>query len=180
VAHEVTDVEFDADGITLRGWLYRPRRGAAVAPVVVMAHGYNCVKELYLDRYAAAVADAGRVVLAYDHRNFGESDGEPRQELDPWVQVRHYRNAITFVQMLDGVDAERIGIWGTSYAVGTFLSLPRSTAVCAALSRRCRRLAAGSRRCGGPRRRRFLASATLGMRTALRATKASHRKWSKW
>jgi len=106
-AHEATHVEFDADGTALRGWLYRPRGRAAAAPAVVMAHGYNCIKELYLDRYAAAVADAGHVVLAYDHRNFGESDGEPRQELDPWMQVRDYRNAITFVQTLDGVDRSR-------------------------------------------------------------------------
>lgn len=130
-AHEVTDVEFDADGTTLRGWLYRPRAGAAAAPAVVMAHGYNCIKELYLDRYAAAIADAGHVVLAYDHRNFGESDGEPRQELDPWVQVRDYRNAITFVQTLDRVDPERVGIWGTSYAGGHVL-------VVAAIDRRVR------------------------------------------
>ena len=96
-----------------------------------MAHGYNCIKELYLDRYAAAVADAGHVVLTDDHRNFGDSDGEPRQELDPWMQVRDYRNAITFVQTLDGVDPERIGIWGTSYAGGHVL-------VVAAVDRRVR------------------------------------------
>src|SRR5438132_11241926 len=100
-----------------------------------MAHGYNCIKELYLDRYAAAVADAGHVVLAYDHRNFGDSDGEPRQELDPSMQVRDYRDAITFVQTLDGVDAERIGIWGTSYAGGHVL-------VGTAVDRRLPRIAA--------------------------------------
>ena len=126
-----THVEFDADGTILRGWLYRPRGRAAAAPAVVMAHGYNCIKELYLDRYAAAVADAGHVVLAYDHRNFGDSDGEPRQELDPWMQVRDYRNAITFVQTLDGVDPKRIGIWGTSYAGGHVI-------VVAAVDRRVR------------------------------------------
>jgi len=130
-AHEATHVEFDADGTTLRGWLYRPRGRATTAPAVVMAHGYNCIKELYLDRYAAAVADAGHVVLAYDHRNFGDSNGEPRQELDPWMQVRDYRNAITFVQTLDDVDPERIGIWGTSYAGGHVL-------VVAAVDRRVR------------------------------------------
>jgi len=119
--YDVADVEFDAEGTTLRGWLYRPRSAASPAPVVVMAHGYNCVKELYLDKYAAAVADAGHIVLAYDHRNFGDSDGEPRQELDPWVQVRDYRNAITFAQTLDGVDPDRVGVWGTSYAGGHVL-----------------------------------------------------------
>ena len=86
-----------------------------------MAHGYNCLKEFYLDTNAAAVANAGHVVLAYDHRNFGDSDGEPRQELDPWVQVRDYRHAITFAQTLDGVDRGRVGVWGTSYAGGHVL-----------------------------------------------------------
>lgn len=120
-AYEVADVEFDAEGATLRGWLYRPRTGDSVAPVVVMAHGYNCLKEFYLDRYAEAVANAGHVVLAYDHRCFGDSEGEPRQELDPWVQVRDYRHAITFAQTLDGVDPDRIGVWGSSYAGGHVL-----------------------------------------------------------
>jgi len=119
--YEVTDIAFDADGATLRGWLYRPHTSASAAPVVVMAHGYNCLKEFYLDKYAAAVASAGHVVLAYDHRNFGDSDGEPRQELDPWQQVRDYRDAITFAQTLDGVDRDRVGIWGSSYAGGHVL-----------------------------------------------------------
>ena len=73
-SYDVVDIEFDAEGTTLRGWLYRPQSAAATAPVVVMAHGYNCLKEFYLDRYAAAFASAGHVVLAYDHRNFGASD----------------------------------------------------------------------------------------------------------
>src|SRR5947208_2693955 len=119
--NDVADIEFDAEGAALRGWLYRPRAGGSAAPVVVMAHGYNCLKELYLDKYAAAIASAGHVVLAYDHRNFGDSDGEPRQELDPWVQVRDYRHAITFAQTLEGVDPARVGVWGSSYAGGHVL-----------------------------------------------------------
>ena len=112
-SYSIEDVEFDAEGVILRGWLFRPKNAASLAPVVVMAHGYNCVKELYLDRYAAAFAGAGHIVLAYDHRNFGDSEGEPRHELDPWVQVRDYRHAITFAQTLDGVDADRI--YGIGY-----------------------------------------------------------------
>ena len=90
-AYDGADIEFDAEGAALRGWVYRPQLAASDVPVVVMAHGYNCLKEFYLDKYAAEIANAGHVVLAYDHRNFGASDGEPRQELDPWVQVRDYR-----------------------------------------------------------------------------------------
>jgi uncharacterized protein len=117
----ISDIELDAEGVTLRGWLYRPETQAAKAPVVVMAHGYNCLKEFYLDKYAAMIASAGHVVLVYDHRNFGDSDGEPRQELDPWVQVRDYRHAITYAQCLEGVDPSRVGVWGTSYAGGHVL-----------------------------------------------------------
>ena len=119
--HDVAEVEFDAEGVTLRGWLYHPQSAASAAPIVIMAHGYNCLKEFYLDKYATAIASAGLFVLCYDHRNFGDSDGEPRQELDPWVKVRDYRHAITFAQTLDGVDADPVGLWGSSYAGGHVL-----------------------------------------------------------
>src|SRR5579883_463541 len=114
------DIEFNAEGIILRGWLYLPT-GVKQPPIVVMAHGYNCIKELYLDKYAELFAQAGIATLAYDNRNFGDSDGEPRQELDPWQQVRDYRNAITFAQQLSEIDPNRIGIWGTSYSGGHVL-----------------------------------------------------------
>ena len=54
----------------------------------------------------------------WDHPNFGESEGEPRREVDPPAQVRGYRDAITFAAAQDEVDADRIGIWGTSYSGG--------------------------------------------------------------
>ncbi|MGH9117257.1 MAG: alpha/beta hydrolase [Acidimicrobiales bacterium] len=57
----------------------------------------------------------------FDNRNFGASDGEPRQEIDPWVQVRDYRHAITYAQTRPEVDPERIGIWGSSYSGGPVL-----------------------------------------------------------
>jgi hypothetical protein len=54
--------------------------------------------------------------LVYDNRNLGESDGEPRQEIDPWAQIRDYRHAITYARTREEVDGERIGIWGSSYS----------------------------------------------------------------
>jgi len=116
----VENITFDAEGTTLRGWLYRPT-GNTKAPAIIMTHGWSCIKELYLDKYAEAFARNGYAVLAYDHRNFGESDGYPRQEIDPWQQVRDYRHAITFMQTQPFVDPERIGIWGTSYSGGHVL-----------------------------------------------------------
>ena len=58
-----TDVEFNAEGTILRGWLYRPD-GDGVVPGVVMAHGYSAVKEMYLDAFAEVFAEAGLAALA--------------------------------------------------------------------------------------------------------------------
>jgi uncharacterized protein len=65
-----------------------------------MAHGFSAVKEMYLDGFAAVFAEAGLGALVFDNRNFGASGGEPRQEIDPWEQVRDYRDAITFAETL--------------------------------------------------------------------------------
>jgi uncharacterized protein len=119
------DIEFNAEGVTLRGWFYSAdgaREGAArPAPAVVMAHGFSAVKEMYLDKFAEVFAEAALNVLVFDNRCFGTSDGEPRQEIDPWAQVRDYRHAITYASTLPEVDPARIGIWGSSYSGGHVL-----------------------------------------------------------
>jgi fermentation-respiration switch protein FrsA (DUF1100 family) len=112
-----SDIEFDAEGTTLRGWLFR-LEGAGPHPIVVMAHGFSGLKEQYLDRFAKVFASAGLASLVFDNRNFGASDGTPRQEIDPVAQMRDYRHAITFARTLPGIDPERVGVWGTSYSGG--------------------------------------------------------------
>ena len=118
-----TDVEFPGHhGTTLRGWLYAPDTcPAAGAPGVVMAHGFSATKEMGLDAYAEVFCAAGFAVLVYDHRNLGSSDGEPRQEINPWAQARDYRRAIDWFAAQPGVDGERLGIWGSSYSGGEVL-----------------------------------------------------------
>ena len=117
------DIEFDAEGVTLRGWFYDADGASGAAPTVVMAHGFSAVKEMYLDKFAEAFAAAGLNALVFDNRNFGASDGEPRQEIDPVQQVRDYRHAITYATTLDEVDPTRIGVWGSSYSGGHVLVL---------------------------------------------------------
>jgi uncharacterized protein len=117
------DIEFDAEGVTLRGWFYGADGASGAAPTVVMAHGFAAVKEMYLDRFAEVFAAAGLNALVFDNRNFGASDGEPRQEIDPVQQVRDYRHAITYASALHEVDPTRIGAWGSSYSGGHVLVL---------------------------------------------------------
>ncbi len=111
-----SDVEFNSDGVILRGWYYRAADEPAQAPIIVMCHGFAAVKEMYLDRYAELFSAAGLNVLVYDNRNLGASDGTPRGEINPLQQIDDFRNAITFAETLPGVDRDRIGIWGSSYS----------------------------------------------------------------
>ncbi|MCH4023009.1 MAG: alpha/beta hydrolase [Acetobacter sp.] len=125
------DIEFSSEGRTLRGWLYRPEGEIGKYPGIIMAHGLSGVKEQYLDRYAEVFVSAGFGVILYDHANFGASDGMPRQEADPMLQKRGYRDAISFAQTVSWIDPQRIGLWGTSYSGGHVLEV-------AALDRRVR------------------------------------------
>jgi alpha-beta hydrolase superfamily lysophospholipase len=113
-----SEVEFRSEGATLRGLLFMPEAGPRRPPVVIMAHGTSATVPMAADRYAEAFCRAGLAVLLYDHRNFGRSDGEPRQEINPWTQCRGYRDAIDFVAGRIDVDPARIGLWGDSYTGG--------------------------------------------------------------
>lgn len=111
-----TEIEFNADGTTLRGWLYLPDEGTTPFPVVVMAHGFAMVKEQALDKFASVFANAGLASFVYDNRGTGTSDGQPRGDINPYLQMEDYRYAITYAQTLPELDADAIGIWGTSYS----------------------------------------------------------------
>jgi hypothetical protein len=116
----VEDVEFQSDGQTVRAHLYLPD-GPGPHPVVVMAGGWCYVKELVQPDYARVFARAGVAALVFDYRNFGTSDGEPRQHIDPWSQIEDYKNAISYVETRSEIDRERIGVWGISYSGGHVL-----------------------------------------------------------
>jgi len=122
-----TDIEFDAQGTTLRGWFFTPDTDGVATPgphpVVVMAHGFAALKEMGLQDFAERFVEAGLAVLVYDHRNFGASDGTPRFHIDPWQQMTDYRHAVSYLRTRDDVDPERIGAWGTSYSGGHVIIL---------------------------------------------------------
>jgi uncharacterized protein len=84
----------------------------------VMCHGFGGV-HAQIDHYASHFAAAGFSVLNYDHRGFGESDGMPRQEVNPYVQTSDWRDAISYAQTQPEFDAAfGFGVWGSSFAGG--------------------------------------------------------------
>ena len=118
------EIEFEVDGgVMLRGWLFVPSGAARRYPAITMGHGYAAVKDHGIEPFAKLFAENGFVVLLHDHRNFGASDGEPRQDVDPWRQIADWRGAISFIERLEVVDSKRIGLWGTSYAGGQAIVL---------------------------------------------------------
>jgi cephalosporin-C deacetylase-like acetyl esterase len=119
---ERLDVEFNSGGKTCRAWFYKADGGGR-RPTVVLAGGWCYVREIVMPTYAQAFAKAGINAMVFDYRNLGVSDGDNRQHLDPWEQIRDYENAISFLERHAAVDPDRIGVWGISYSGGHALIL---------------------------------------------------------
>jgi uncharacterized protein len=114
------DVQFTSGGDRISAWLYRPLNDVAgvAAPLLVMAHGLGAVRTMRLDAYAERFSAAGYACLVFDYRNFGDSDGQPRQVLDIDMQLADWAAAVAYARTLDGIDRDRIGLWGTSFGGG--------------------------------------------------------------
>ncbi len=113
-------VEFESEGATLRGRLYLPDSQPPF-PAVAMAHGTSATITMCMDHYAEVFAANGIAALAYDHRNFGFSEGEPRQQINLWLQARGYRSALDFLESQGLIDPARLGLWGDSLTGGIVL-----------------------------------------------------------
>ncbi|NOX48051.1 MAG: alpha/beta hydrolase [Chlorobi bacterium] len=109
------DIEFTSQDAILRGRLYLPENKSKKSPVIIMAHGFTTtINGMTADKYAERYREAGFAVLLYDHRNLGISDGEPRRDVNFWVQSRGYIDCIDFVSSLSEIDITKIAVWGAS------------------------------------------------------------------
>ncbi|MFL1428130.1 MULTISPECIES: alpha/beta hydrolase [unclassified Nocardiopsis] len=132
-----TDVTFPSGDGTCAAWLYTPEKHSADGPrpVIVMAHGLAGVKEMRLDAFAERFTAAGYACLVFDYRHFGASSGEPRQLLDIQRQLEDWRSAVSHARTLDGVDPDRVVVWGTSFGGGhVIITAARDERVAAAIA----------------------------------------------
>src|SRR6476660_9799816 len=113
-------VGFYSEGFKLSGDLYLPAKlGKADRRAgIILCHGYTGVRNLYLPEIARHFSAAGYVVLAFDYKGWGDSEG-PRSRLAPYSRVADVQAALTFLGSLPEVDAARLGIYGTSYGGAT-------------------------------------------------------------
>lgn len=114
------DVWFTSGADRCHAWLYLPAdaSSATPVPVIVMAHGLGAVKALRLSAYADRFTAAGYACLVFDYRYFGDSEGEPREMLSITSQRQDWQAAVTFARTLPEIDADRVVVWGTSFAGG--------------------------------------------------------------
>jgi alpha-beta hydrolase superfamily lysophospholipase len=127
------DVEFRSDGLRLAAWLYRPEGAPGPHPIVVLGHGFAATREAKLDVYAERFAAAGMAALAFDYRHFGDSEGEPRQLLEPSRETADWHAAIACARGLDAVDPERVALWGSSFGGGLVIRVAAADARLAAV-----------------------------------------------
>ncbi|MGI9125525.1 MAG: alpha/beta hydrolase, partial [Mycobacterium sp.] len=132
MGRERADVRIPSHGEQLAGSLSRPAAAAPV-PGVGLAHGFSATRDDGLPAYAEAFRDAGYAVLLFDYRHFGASTGQPRQLLDIGRQHEDYRAAIDWARRTEGIDPDRIVLWGSSFSGGHVVAVaatdPRIAAV---------------------------------------------------
>ncbi len=113
-------VNFYSEGVRLSGDLFLPEglKPGERRAGILLCHGYTGVRNLYLPDTAKALNDVGYVVLTFDYKGWGDSDG-PKSRLSPYGRVLDSQAALTFLGAQDMVDPDRLGIYGTSYGGAT-------------------------------------------------------------
>jgi fermentation-respiration switch protein FrsA (DUF1100 family) len=84
---------FTSGGDRVVGVLYLPARRPVAA--VVTTGPLTSVKEQATGAYARALAERGFASVAFDHRTFGESEGQPRQFEQPEAKAADVSAAVT-------------------------------------------------------------------------------------
>ncbi len=109
-----TKVHFLSEGTKVVGHLYLPRnyKKNDRLPAIVIVGPKGSVKEQTQGIYAKKLSEKGFITLAFDHRTYGESGGEPRHYENPHMKIEDVKTAVSYVGSLDVVDKDRIGLLG--------------------------------------------------------------------
>ena len=113
-------VTFYSEGFQLVGDVYYPEelQPGETRAGIVLCHGYTGVKDLYLPDNARVLNEAGYIVLTFDYKGWGDSEGS-KSRLAPYSRVYDVLAAVTFLGALPQVNEDAIGIYGTSYGGAT-------------------------------------------------------------
>jgi uncharacterized protein len=130
-------VSFTSQGLELVGDLRVPDDSPFEAggrlPALTLTGPLSGVKDQVVGNYAEKLAEEGFVTLAFDHRNFGDSEGEPRQHEDSAGKLADLRDAVGYLATRPEVDDDRVAVVGVclggGYAVRAGAFDPRVRAI---------------------------------------------------
>ena len=107
-------ISFTSEGAKIIGNLYYPKDFNAnkTYPAIIVSGSWTTVKEQMAGLYAAKLAEAGFITLAFDFRNFGESEGQPRFYESPALKQADIKNAAQYLKTLPEVNTDKIGAFG--------------------------------------------------------------------
>ncbi|HZF64517.1 MAG TPA: nuclear transport factor 2 family protein, partial [Chitinophagaceae bacterium] len=104
-------VQFKSEGLILKGLLHLPSNfdDTKKFKAVVVTGSWTTVKEQMPNLYAAKLAALGIMALTFDFRNYGESEGQPRNYEVPEMKAEDIINAVAYLKSLPFVEKDEIG-----------------------------------------------------------------------
>lgn len=117
-----TKISFRSGDATCVGYVFQPVGVSGKVPCIVLGHGFTGTQDR-LRGSAEYFASRGMGALTFDYRNFGESEGAPRQVVSIKGQLEDFHNAIAFARNLDFVNPDKVGVWGSSLGGGHVISV---------------------------------------------------------
>lgn len=92
-------------------------------PTILMGQGFATLWQFGTAGFIEAFNKAGFAVMTFDYRHFGASTGEPRQLIDINAQIEDWHCVLDFMLTDGRIDADRIGLWGSSLGGGHAISI---------------------------------------------------------
>lgn len=113
---------FQSAGVRCAATLHLPE-GTGPFPAILVVHGWGGVQDALTLPFYAPFNEAGFAVMTFDYVGWGQSDGTPRNVINPWHRERDVENALQHLRDQPQVDPRRIVLWGTSFGGGHVVRL---------------------------------------------------------
>lgn len=108
----MTSVTIPKGPLQLSGLLFKPSNASSKTPALVIVHPDGGVKEQTASLYAQKLANNGFTTICYDASHQGASGDEPHFLEDPNARVTDVWSVVNYLEHLDSVDADKIGVLG--------------------------------------------------------------------
>lgn len=116
----VNKVSFFSQGNRVVGNVFVPPdyETGQLLPALIIVAPESGIKEQSPGIYALEMSKRGYLSLAFDHRSFGESEGEPRLLEDPFMKIEDIKTAVSYIRSMNMVVREKVGVIGICAGAG--------------------------------------------------------------